>query len=279
MKNYETEVIDYFKSKAEKYDLVDQQIYWVLSDKLLWHFFKKNILNKLPESFVFLDAGGGTGRWSLKILQEFPKTKGLIFDLSRAMTEQAINKAENLGYMDRLKVVNGNLNEVATILEAYKFDVVFNFHNVLGFVDIPEETIGNLSSLLKSEGYLVSLLPNKYHCLYFNLINNHIPDAKILSQNDEGRFASGMPYINLFTPQMGKELYESNRLTVEYLTGFPNFIYPGYQETRLEGSTANIESIIKNNFDIILKIEIDHLDCGDIAARGNNIFIAGKKNK
>lgn len=271
---YEAEVIDYFKHKAEKYDLVDKQIYWVLSDTLLWFYFKQNVLDRLPESFSFLDAGGGTGRWTLKILAAFPKAKGLLFDLSADMTQQALKKADN--YSNRLTVVNGNLNVIKEKVSA-QFDLIFNFHNVMGFVENPQQVVQDLASLLCQNGYLVSLLPNKYHCLYFNLAINAIPEARHILANGNGRFTNTMPYMNLFTPESSKALYEASQLSVERLTGFPNFIYPGHQETQLEGSTVSLESVLIDNFDAILEMEMAYLNASDIAARGNNIFIAGKK--
>ena len=57
---------EYFKNKAADYDRVDEQVYWRLSDSILWHTFNEYILKNLPSNFSFLDAGGGTGRWSEK---------------------------------------------------------------------------------------------------------------------------------------------------------------------------------------------------------------------
>jgi ubiquinone/menaquinone biosynthesis C-methylase UbiE len=51
----------YFAEKAEKYDEVEDQVYWKLSDELLW-FQMQKYLNSYRENFTFLDAGGGTGR-------------------------------------------------------------------------------------------------------------------------------------------------------------------------------------------------------------------------
>ena len=55
------EVIEYFKNKATEYDLVENQIYWKLSDELLWSIFSKKVLDKLPRGFKFIDAGN----WAL----------------------------------------------------------------------------------------------------------------------------------------------------------------------------------------------------------------------
>ena len=40
-------VLQYFKGKASGYDLVEGQVYWRLSDQLLWHLFNGSSLSKL----------------------------------------------------------------------------------------------------------------------------------------------------------------------------------------------------------------------------------------
>ena len=82
-------VLQYFKGKASGYDLVEGQVYWRLSDQLLWHLFNGSTLSKLNESFHFLDAGGGTGRWSEKVLRSYDGSTGVIYDLSADMLEHA----------------------------------------------------------------------------------------------------------------------------------------------------------------------------------------------
>ena len=276
--DFEEEVIDYFKNKAAKYDLVDNQIYWVFSDALLWHLLKKNFLDNLPESFHFLDAGGGTGRWTIKILESFPKATGVILDLSKDMTNEALKKAKLLKLADRLAVINGNLNYVNKNFESNTFDLIYNFHNVLGFVENPPLIIKNLVTLLKKNALLISMVPNKYHNIFFNVVTNNILDATNASNKSTGRFTHNMPEINLFTPDSIRNIYRENNLNITLLTGFPNFIYPGYQETQLEGSTETIDDILNSNYESIFEFEKAHLESSDIAARRNNIFIAGQKS-
>ncbi len=275
------EVIEYFKQKADKYDLVDDQIYWVLSDKLLWATLLEKVLNHLSESFTFLDAGGGTGRWALKILEHFPTAQGYIVDLSEAMTAEALKKAEKLGLKERLTVVNGNLNEVTHLLEKSgcpaTYHLIFNFHNVLGFVDDPQKIINDLSLHLMLNGTFVSFLPNKYHTIYFNIAHNAIDEAEYMVKKHKGRFTNTMPYMHVFTPKWVKELYHHANLSMDCLTGFPNFIYPGFQETQLEGSTTSVESILRQHFDAIYAIEKSMIGVEEIVGRANNLLAIGKR--
>ena len=62
IRSNKNQVLQYFKDKASEYDLVEGQVYWMLSDQLLEHLFNESALSLLAEEFHFLDAGGGTGR-------------------------------------------------------------------------------------------------------------------------------------------------------------------------------------------------------------------------
>ena len=274
------EVIEYFKEKADEYDLVENQVYWVLSDKLLWHFFKKTVLKKLPEDFLFFDAGGGTGRWSLKILQEFEKASGLIVDLSADMLRQAKQKVEHYKLEDRLALIEGNLEKLAGIA-SNTYDVSFNFHNVLGFVENPEVVINELVRVTKEGGYVVSLVPNLYHNLFFNLFVNNFNLFDETLSCGKGRFTENMPLMNMFTPIGLKELYERNGLSVELVSGFPITIYPGMQETQIKGSSEHVTDILTSAeiFNKIYETEKVLFQNPDTASRGNQLYIVGKKKE
>ncbi|MDR1495259.1 MAG: class I SAM-dependent methyltransferase, partial [Rickettsiales bacterium] len=100
-----------------------------MSDSLLWYLFEKN-LRQLDSNFSFFDAGGGTGRWSIKVLENFPESSGVIYDLSVEMLEEARKKiVARKGLEKKLKMVIGNLENLQ-LGSFQKFDLVFCFHNV-----------------------------------------------------------------------------------------------------------------------------------------------------
>lgn len=271
-------IMKYFKDKADRYDDVDEQIYWRLSDKLLWHFLQETVLKKFNTPFLFLDAGGGTGRWSIKILEQFDNASGFICDLSTDMLEQAKTKKNKLALGERLQLVNGNIQNMNQFNDK-KFDVAFNFHNVLGFVDSPEDALKELARVTKSDGWVVSFVPNFYHCMFFNISVGSVDEAEYCYKHQKGRFTNDMPYMNLFTPQSITDLYERVDLKVEFISGFPSLIYPGYQETQLSGSTQGLMDILEqeSSFDKIFDMEKSSSLHPGIAPRGNNLLVVGRK--
>lgn len=273
------EVITYFKNKAKDYDLVEKQKYWNLSDKLLWEIFKDTVLSKMPENFIFLDAGGGTGRWTQKILDEYPKSKGIIIDISKDMLNEAKNKMQNdKKYSNRIDFIEYNLENIDCI-ETNKFDLSFNFHNVLGFVENPEKVISELYRVTKKSGYVVSLVPNLYHNVFFNIFVGDIQLAEETMKTKKGKFTKDMPAMNMYTPDSIQKIYQQVGLKTNILSGFPITIYPSMQETQIEGDSMHVANILssKKNFDKIYEMEKKLLHNTDLASRGNQIYIVGQK--
>lgn len=265
----------YFEKKAEQYDLVEEQIYWKLSDTILWNVMKKYVISKLPISFSVLDAGGGTGRWTEKILQEYDGASVVIYDISDDMLNVARRKLDKYG--ERVKIINGNIENIE--LSDNKFDLSMNFHNVLGFVNNVQACIKEIVRVTKPGGLIVSFVPNLYHLIYFNISIGNISEAENAGIFQKGRFTSDMPAMNLYTPQSISKIYEENSIEPIMITGFPSVIYPNIEETTIRDSSAKLVKILdsKKNFEKILQLEMNLLKYNDIAGRGNNIFIVGEK--
>jgi len=272
------EVKEYFQKKAIKYDDVDKQLYWVLSDVLLWDIFDKKVLSKFKnEPFTFLDAGAGTGRWTIKILEEYPNSKGIMIDLSADMLNVAKEKLNILNYTDRVKIINGDLDTIK--INEEEVDISFSFHNVLGFVEDAEKVIAKMTKAAKIGGYIVCGVPNYYHNIYFNISTNQLELAVESFIFKKGKFTKDMPSMHMFTPSNLHTIFEKNNIKDSIVLGFPVLIYPGYSETQIEGQTNKIKDILQNevNFEKIIKIEKKLIYEEECASRGNQIVVIGQK--
>ncbi|MGL5828501.1 MAG: class I SAM-dependent methyltransferase [Angustibacter sp.] len=273
---YQKAVIEYFGQKAAEYDLVDEQLYWALSDDLLWTCLERYVLDDLPAAPRILDAGGGTGRWSDRLLRHFPEATGLIYDLSAEMTEQARAKANARGYASRLDIELGDLSEIEARNHSGTFDLVLNFHNVLGFVSDPGDVLRQLVQTLRPGGRLCLFAPNLYHGVYFNLSIGNVPEAQRLLATGRGRFTDTMPDMQFFTGEGLKASLTEAGAAVEVCIGTPVFLYPGYAETQLRGSTAKLDDILSDAASRagILELEKSVLGQSELAVRGNNLFVS-----
>ncbi|MEU7043461.1 class I SAM-dependent methyltransferase [Streptomyces varsoviensis] len=274
------EIRTYFQAKADAYDDVDAQPYWMLSDELLWWALENYVLPRLPEGFRFLDAGGGTGRWTHRFATNRPDSSGLLYDLTPEMSDHARRKADAHGYPERLRVRNGDLADVGTELAGERFDLIFNFHNVLGFVADPGEVIASLAGLLTRRGLLVSFVPSRWHAAFFNLSLGNVAEAERCLAG-RGGFTDTMPDMHLFTPDGLTELHRAAGLGIDVLTGFPSLLYPGYQETQLHGSTDRLERLLSDRAQVERLIALEQRTMAEPAAvgRGNNLFSVASRER
>jgi ubiquinone/menaquinone biosynthesis C-methylase UbiE len=273
------EIKEYFRKKAKYYDLVEKQLYWKLSDKLLWYALKKLVLNKLRDKKVtILDAGGGTGRWTIKIIKYLRRSTGVIYDISEDMLKVAQEKIGRLGLGGKIRIINGNIENMSDQGDSI-YDLVICFHNVLGFVSNPIMAFKEMYRVLKKGGYLIIVAPNKYHGLFFNIYTHRLYALDSIYNSNLGTFTDDMPPIHFFTPDSLKKMYKEFKFEDVRVYGFPVTIYPSVEETKIKGNTKRIRDILSNpnNFKKIERMERNLIFNEEAAARGNNLLAIGKK--
>ena len=101
MSNYYQEVKKYFNDKAEEYDDVDDQLYCVLSDEYYKRILKKELTQILKDkkSIKLLDAGAGTGRWTMifhELFKDELEVKGDLIDISENMLVFTVSHKNHL---------------------------------------------------------------------------------------------------------------------------------------------------------------------------------------
>jgi len=83
--------------------------------------------------------------------------------------------------------------------------------------------------------------------------------------------------MNMFSPRIIKELYSKAGLKECFCWGFPIYIYPGYQETQLQGESKQVKDILLDNLEEIYRLENSVIRDEDLSSRGNNLFVVGIK--
>jgi SAM-dependent methyltransferase len=272
---------EYFARKAENYDLVDHQVYWRLSDDLLWDYLSGEVLTETPVSGTFLDAGGGTGRWTDRIARAMPSLRGTVVDLSDEMLSVARGKARAHGYDGRVSYVVGDLGHLDEIVvddPCAPFDLAICFHNVIGFVEDPRRTVELVVRTLQPGGLFVLMAPSRLHAAFFNLTLGRI-DAAEAALDGRGRFTADMPEIWLFTPSQLADEFTAAGLTIVDQIGFPALVYPGFEETQEEGTSERAAKILDDpaSYARIFDMERRAMKVPGQAARGNNLVIVGRK--
>ncbi len=272
-----TSVVEYFSGKADRYDDTDKQAYWVFSDQLLWALLQEQFfLIPKNSSFTFLDAGGGTGRWALRILKEYPSSRCVIVDISKDMLAVAKEKFSQYGYLDRVEIIQNDLC-VMNLEREELFDFAICFHNVIGFVPNPKQALLQICSLLKNKGRFALMAPSYYHALYFSNANNRPKElSRILSQRSVC-YNDSMPPLKVFEIDEIKQLFIATGLHPLKCYGFPVTLYPGMDETFIEGQTKQLSHLLNNVQQSLFDIEKRLCSDPKMASRGNNILFFSEK--
>jgi ubiquinone/menaquinone biosynthesis C-methylase UbiE len=270
----------YFRDKAKYYDDVESQVYWNLSDDLLWYMLKKVALGKIKTRTPrVLDAGGGTGRWALKIAKHLRGSNCVIYDISNDMLSVASDKIRKNSLSNRVSVVKGDLERMDGQNDS-QYDLAICFHNVLGFVDDYRKAFREVSRTIKPGGLFVTVVPNKYHMLYFSMTRKEIGGLDSIMDRSLGRFNKEMPLIHVFTPESMRAMYKKAGFEKVLVLGFPIAIYPQLEDTAIHGSGRRTKEILEDRkaFDKIIGIEKRLVFSEEAAARGNNLFVVGVKS-
>src|SRR6056297_1755621 len=121
---------DFFKPYSKNVDKAENQFFWKLSDDIIFNILKKHLKN--DNSKTLLDAGGGTGRWIIKMKKEY-NFKYILCDLSEDMLNQAKNNFNKENIND-VKIINNNLENIKDI-EDNSVDYITSIYNPISFIE------------------------------------------------------------------------------------------------------------------------------------------------
>ncbi len=279
MNNYYKIVTEYFNNKSAQYDDVDNQLYWVLSDEFYKEVLRREVfpLIRNKKKIQLLDAGAGTGRWTLFFNELFSKDleiMGTLVDVSSEMLRVASEKIKHQKLDKIFKVKIGNIENMPEIPEKF-FDVALSFYNVISFVEHPSNALFEISKKLKSGGIHVAVVANKYHALYFAILTGRGKEIERILSESKVAFNDIMPPIHCFSPNELTELYRKSGYKNIRIFGGPNFIYPGMEETFVKGETEQIRKTLADNqmLQKILDTELAMYAQSDIIGRANTLLV------
>lgn len=270
--NRKETVKSYFRNKAPYYDLVDNQLYWIFSDDLLWELLLKEFLDPFKgKATNLLDAGGGTGRWGLRVAQ-YLKSNTLIFDISPEMLAEAQKKIIKDGLQKSAEVMVGDLDK--PLETKREFDAVISFHNALSFVDNPKTSVENIRRTMKKGAPFAMIVANKYHSLYFSVLTRKFGNLETNLKKSLVQFTDDVPPMHTFTPASLRTLLLDSGFADIRVFGFPISIYPNMEETSLSDNSKEAISILKDKktYQLLLDIEKEACLNEEAAARGNMLL-------
>lgn len=278
--SYYHDITNYFSKKASEYDLVDEQLYWVLSDKLAKKFLVDLLKENKKTELKLLDAWAWTWRWALnfhELLQNKSILKADLVDITKEMLDEANNKIKKLWIENNFKCSVSNIENLNNYNDNY-YDFAISFYNVLSFVNDYNKAIWEIYKKLNAWWKYIWIVWNKHHSYYFSLLTNRINELDSVD-NNKIRFNDLMPYMHCFTTEELKNIFKNNGFKEIKVYWLLNYIYPWMEETFLKWQNEEKYNILKNEdtFNKILDLEYNNLYDENLASRWNTLlFIATK---
>jgi len=271
----------FFKGYSLSVDQADEQYFWKLSDNIIQAIIEKHISCKINKNYTILDAGGGTGRWIVKLSKKY-KSNFILYDLSESMLKVAKNKQALKKLDSRLKIVRGDLENMSSI-KSSSVDYIISIYNPISFIKSPKKVFAEFNRILKNQGLIMIMGQGYYNALY-SKINNYLADENELNdllKNKAVSWNKNVPKLKVFTKESLEKLVESVGLIPIKTYGIPVFAQPksedfdskNQQKSPLSHKLENDPDFFKTIFDI----EMTHNSQESVVNRGMNLMIVAKK--
>jgi len=244
------DITSYYNEKSKLYDDIFETLGYKVYDAITWKYLEPYIPTD-PDAVV-LDAGGGTGRWAVRIAEKGCKV--VLVDASEEMLRLAAKRAKQSGLVDRITLKKEDLRR--TNYREGTFDLAFCEHTLFLFKE-PDLPLKELYRVLKKEAHVVISAQNLYAQCLASLSDN--PDAAnvtdVLDLLKCKRYATmaneGKVAIYTWTPDEFKQMLERNGFHVEKIIG-KSIAMP----LRISKDVFMKRKYPKNLFDKILEFEL-----------------------
>jgi ubiquinone/menaquinone biosynthesis C-methylase UbiE len=193
-------------------------LYYRIYDAITWKYIEPYV-PKDPDALV-LDAGGGTGRWAIRMARKGCKV--VLVDISEGMLKIAAEKVKKEGLQNKVTIKEGDITKTGYADET--FDMILCEHALFLFKE-PDNVIKELKRILKRKALLIISVHNRY---VQSLVS--LPEKPSLDKVDDAlniilrkRYGSmtenGKVKIYTWTPDEFRTMLERNGLHVEKIVG------------------------------------------------------------
>jgi ubiquinone/menaquinone biosynthesis C-methylase UbiE len=169
---------------------------------------------------LVLDAGGGTGRWAIKIASKGCRV--VLMDSSSEMLNVATKRVKDEGLQHKIVIKRGDIAK--TDFEDETFDMILCEHTLFLFKE-PDIVIRELVRVLKRKAPLIISVHNRYvqslSCLSDKPNSENVDSALeiLLGKKHSSMTTNGKVKIYTWTPNEFRAMLERNRLHVEKVIG------------------------------------------------------------
>jgi len=193
-------------------------LYYKIYDAITWKYIEPYV--PIDPDALVLDAGGGTGRWTIRMARKGCKV--ILVDISEGMLKIAAEKVKKEGLQNKITIKEGDITKTGYADET--FDMILCEHVLFLFKE-PDIVIKELKRILKRKARLIISVHNRY---VQSLVS--LPEKPSLDKVDDAlnillckRYSSmtknGEVKIYTWTPDEFRTMLERNELHMEKIVG------------------------------------------------------------
>lgn len=254
--------------------------FWRLSDKIITEIVRREIAPYCTDSSLTMDAGGGTGRWAIR-LSGILKGKIVVFDRSEDMLAKASENIGKSNVSDRISTVEGDLTQIDDFADN-SVDSIVSIYSPLSFIYEQGKAAKELFRILKPGGRML-IMSHSYHNALASKINNYRAGAEELQKlanKQMVKWAPHVPELVTHSKESIEELFSDAGFHIQKTYGVPVFVQPGPEDFDPENEKKSAVSEYLENPDVfksVFEIEMRFNANETVANRGMNMFMLAKK--
>lgn len=254
--------------------------FWRLSDEIITEIIKREIAPYCADSSLTMDAGGGTGRWAIK-LSEVLKGRFVVFDRSEDMLAKASENINKSNVSDRISTIEGDLTQIDDFADNC-VDAIVSIYSPLSFIYNQDKAAKELFRILKPGGRIL-IMSHSYHNALASKINNYQAEAEELQKlaNEQVvKWAPHVPELVTHSKESIEKLFSDAGFNIQKTYGVPVFVQPGPEDFDPENEKKSAVSEYLEDQDVfksVLEIEMRFNANETVANRGMNMFMLAEK--
>jgi len=258
-------VMSFYKKTANQYDKEYEAPHFKeVYDKITWRYIEPY----LPKKGIILDAGGGTGKWSVPMAKKGLKV--IICDLSKEMLKVAWQKVQQEKLESWVSLVQGDICRLPFLNNSFEF--VLAEGDPISYCGDPENAVNELSRVLKQNYFIAAGVDSLFAFLRRMLNSEQVNLDEVLKVFEEKRIHPQDWGFDCwaFTPQDLRRLFTKYRLKMIKIVGKPimfqrrpetDFIFQDKEKTKK-----------------LLEIELKFCENTDIVGYGGHLHVVARKS-
>lgn len=276
------EIFDSFFNPYSKTvdNAADVSAFWRLSDTIIAEIIKREIAPYCTNESLIMDAGGGTGRWAVK-LSEFLKGKIVVFDRSVDMLAKAQENIEHSDVSNRIDIVEGDLTDIKQFEDGSVAHIV-SIYSPLSFIYEQNKAAQELLRILKPGGRVLIMSHGHFNAIASKINNykTHPEELKSLAETQMVKWAPHVPELVTHSKESIEKLFSNTGFTVLKTYGVPVFVQPGPEDFDPNNERkSSVSKYLENSdtFSAIFELEMKYNSLDTVVNRGMNMFMLAEK--